>query len=182
MLVAWSAGYGAVEAILEKPALFARVDGVVLLDGLHADYKVDVDPRAVRQPDPENVDLTGVRALVRFAGLATEVGGLRPRHMVITHSSIMPPDYAGTTETSEALLEANGVSWEKVDEEAPHDMHLIERADAGHLHVRGFGGRSAHDHIAQLGLVGDEVRQFIARPWSVAWQKSGKPSRVVANR
>ncbi len=182
LLVAWSAGYGAVEAILEKQALFERIDGVVLLDGLHADYKVDVDSRVVRQPDPDNVDLTGVRALVRFAGLATEVGGLRPRRMVITHSSIMPPDYAGTTETSWALLAANGVPYEKVDEEAPHDMVLRDRADAGHLHVRGFGGRSAHDHIAQLGLVGDEVRRFITRPWSAAWQKSGKPNRVVVSR
>jgi hypothetical protein len=45
--------------------------------------------------------------------------------------------------------------------------------------VRGFGGRSAHDHIAQLGLVGDEVRRFITRPWSAAWHPSGTAHRVV---
>ncbi len=181
LLVAWSAGYGAVEAILEKPALYDRIDGVVLLDGLHGDYKNEVDARSVRQPDPDNVDLTGLRALVRFAGEATEVGGVRPRRMVITHSSIMPPNYPGTTETSWALLTATHVPYQKVDEPGPRDMHLVDRADAGHLHVRGFTGRSAHDHIAHLGLVGDEVRRFVSRPWSAAWQQAGAPSRVLVS-
>src|SRR5262249_3976153 len=37
-LSAWSAGYGAVARLLAQPALAARVDAVLIADGMHAGY------------------------------------------------------------------------------------------------------------------------------------------------
>ncbi len=63
-LVGFSAGHGAVRAILREPRHFAKVDAVLLLDGMHTSYVPDgtvlevggtldtTQPRGVRQLRP----------------------------------------------------------------------------------------------------------------------------------
>ena len=88
--------------------------------------------------------------------------------MAITHSSIVPPDYASSTEATAALLSAVGV--------APStEIHAVEFgesamtpsvfADAGNLHVRGFRGYGPHDHFDHLHLIGDAVRTWLVPAW-----------------
>jgi hypothetical protein len=161
-LVAWSAGYGAVAKILAVPRWFDMIDTVVLLDGLHCGYLTPVDANVPRAMSPENVDVKMIDPFIRFAAQAA----LGNKEMVMTHSSIMPPDYASTTETMDALLATINVSRETIAAEpSPHDMLLIERADKGDLHMRGFAGESAKDHIHHLHLVEDAMRDFVIPRW-----------------
>src|SRR3954464_4217376 len=91
-LSSWSAGYGAVEEILNQPLGRERVDTVILLDGLHCDYAGDGFVKTTLEP------------FVRFAHEAAD----GKRLMVVSHSSIIPPGYASTTETANFLIHELG--------------------------------------------------------------------------
>jgi len=133
-LVAWSAGYASVQAILSQ-GYAARVDAVVLLDGLHTDYQ---RPQRTRQLETE--------PLAPFVAFAKEAAAGK-KLFVVTHSAIAPIDYASTTETSAYL--ASEVGGE----------------DVGNFHVRGFSGDDAAAHIGHLHLVDDVVREFVDPWW-----------------
>ncbi len=85
--------------------------------------------------------------------------------MVIPHCAILPPDYASSSEATQALLAAIEVSANAVDEVASRNMTLTERADAGNLHVRGFRGGGPRDHFAQLYLIGEVLRSWVVPRW-----------------
>jgi hypothetical protein len=59
---AWSAGYGAIRAILKVPANYERVQKVLLLDGLHCGY-VDGKPG----PKESNLVADDLQIFVQFA-------------------------------------------------------------------------------------------------------------------
>src|SRR5262249_40868146 len=86
--------------------------------------------------------------------------------MVITHSSIIPPDYASSTEASEALCDAVGVPVEPVTEtKNERGMTPYHRADRGNLHMRGFRGRGPRDHFAHLYLIGEMLASWVVPRW-----------------
>jgi hypothetical protein len=95
-LSGWSAGYGGVLKVIEQPALASRVDAVLLLDGIHVGYK------------PKSKELYQER-LAPFTHFAQEAIEGR-KLFTITHTRIIPMgNYAGTHETTDALLAAVGV-------------------------------------------------------------------------
>jgi hypothetical protein len=152
-LSGWSAGYGAVLKVLEQPALAAKVDSVILLDGIHVGY----------QPWNNDLIMERLAPFVRFAREAVE----GRRLFVITHSDITPAGhYAGTRETTDAVLREVGVERTKGGE-APvmPFLHSIDGVIAkkklipmepettairSGLHVRGFAGDQPDHHIAHL--------------------------------
>lgn len=152
-LVSWSAGYAATSTILREPRYYAMVDTVVLLDGLHTDYT-----------RTHEVDTRMMTTLLGFAADAAD----GKKTMIVVHSSIVPPGYASTTETAAALCEA--VHVERTFEERKNARGMVERyhADRGNLHVRGYKGGEAKDHMDQLALIGDIAREHIAEPWTRA--------------
>lgn len=152
-IIAWSAGFGAPQKILAQK-YDDVVDTVFLLDGIHAGY---LEPASAKRADPRYVSM-----FIKFAKGAVEGRKL----MVITHSSVQTPDYATSKETTAALLEAVGVQPEKLDNVPFKDMHMILRADAGNLHVRGFSGMDKKDHVQHLYLVGDFLRDYLAPRWA----------------
>jgi hypothetical protein len=152
-IIAWSAGFGAPQKILAQK-YDDVVDTVFLLDGIHAGY---LEPASAKKADPRYVSM-----FIKFAKAAVEGRKL----MVITHSSVLTPDYATSKETTAALLEAVGVQPEKLDNVPFKDMHMILRADAGNLHVRGFSGMDKKDHVQHLYLVGDFLRDYLAPRWA----------------
>ena len=156
-LVGWSAGFAAVGAILSVPPYFAMVDSVVLLDGLHAQYNVSDPSEKHAQMGAEKVN---VRQLASFIAFAREAAA-GSKAMVVTHTSIVPPDYASSTESSRAMLRELGVATHETDD-AAFGMKLRYRADAKNLHVLGFHGGGPQDHMQHLHAVGDVVRTFIA--------------------
>ena len=101
-LASWSAGFAAVSRILAVPEWYAATDTVVLLDSLHAQY-VDGEGPA------RGADHVDVKMLKRFVRFATDAAAGK-KTMVVTHSAIVPPDYASTSEATAALLSEVGVA------------------------------------------------------------------------
>jgi len=148
-LSGFSAGYGAIRAILRQPANAARVDGVLLLDGIHSGYD---DPQEARQPTRADLD-----AYLTFAK-AAQVGQKR---LAILHSEIFPGSYASTTETTDWLLTQLGLRRKPVLRWGPLGMQIVSDSRSGHLRILGFAGNSAPDHVDMLH----------AMPWALKMLK-----------
>lgn len=155
-LVGWSAGCAAVGTILSVPRYFEMVDSVVLLDGLHAQYKLR--PGEARGPakGASRVNVGQLTTMLRFANEAME----GQKQMVVTHTSILTPDYASTTETADALVRELSLPNAAADE-TMFGMHLRTRAHKRNLHVLGFSGGGPDDHMRHLHAVGDVVRAWV---------------------
>ncbi|WP_394837047.1 hypothetical protein LVJ94_09075 [Pendulispora rubella] len=154
-LFAWSAGYGAIRNILTQ-GYYDRIDTIVLLDGLHANYLAL--PSA---PNGRRVDGRGLDAFMRFAQDAAAGN----KSFVFTHSSIVPPGYASTTETAAVLTDVVGAkkAWLRVP--GPRNFQRIYRADVKGFHIRGFAGTTKDAHISQLHLVGEVLRDVVVPRW-----------------
>jgi hypothetical protein len=142
-LSSFSAGYGAVRAILRQPQHFDRVDGIYLADSLYAGY---VEEGGQRRVNPEN--------MTPFRRFAAEAAAGR-KFLLITHSYLEPGRYAGTHETADDLIGHVGAQRQPVDEWVPDQttagaLHWVSRADRGAFHVRGCAGTSGEDHMAHL--------------------------------
>lgn len=138
-LAGFSAGYGAIRAILRTPAMAARVDGVLLLDGLHTGYLPD------RTPLAEGGVLDTV-PLLPFAAFASRaVAG--ETALFIGHSEIFPGTFASTTECAGWLLARLGLRRTAVLAWGPMGMQQVSETRAGRLLVQGFAGNAAPDHV-----------------------------------
>jgi hypothetical protein len=137
-LSGFSAGYGAIRAILRQPDNATRVDGVLLLDGIHSGYE---DPQEARRPTPADLDsfLTFARAAQR-----------KQKRLAILHSEIFPGSYASTTETTDWLLAQLDLRRRAVLRWGPLGMQIVSDTRSGRLRVLGFAGNSAPDHVDML--------------------------------
>lgn len=146
VLTSWSAGYGATREILKVPAHYARVDGVILIDGMHAGY---VDGA----PDPRDLEI--------FAAFARDAVAGRKR-MLVVHSEIFPGTYASTTETADWLLGRLGLTRTAVLKWGPMGTQRLSEARGGHFQLVGFAGNSAPDHVDLLHSL-PEFLKWLAR-------------------
>jgi hypothetical protein len=154
-LSAWSAGYGSVFRILEKPATAARVDAVLLADGLHAGFEYG----RRRERRPASVQMS---PFVSFADEAVDGKKL----FALTHSSIGTP-YASTTETANFLL--SELNLERKDASLPPfrpGMSVRSRADAENFHVLGFNGANEAAHCDHLHSFGETLLPYLKERWS----------------
>jgi hypothetical protein len=138
-LSAFSAGHGAVRVILREPRHFARVDAVLLLDGMHTAYL----------PEGVGIAAGGVLEtmnLVAFADFA-RAAARGEKRFLITHSEIFPGAYASTTETADWLLRALDLRRAPVLRRGPRGMQQLGETRAGGFEVLGFAGSSAPDHV-----------------------------------
>lgn len=142
VLTAFSAGHGAVRAILRDSAHFEAVDAVLLLDGLHTGY---VPPRTVLDQGGA-LDEGNLRSVLRFA---RDAAASRKR-LLITHSEIFPGTFASTTETADYLLERLGLERSPVLAWGPVGMQQLSDVQAGGLTLRGYAGNTAPDHVDHL--------------------------------
>lgn len=141
-LTAFSAGNGAVRAILADSAAAAMVHGAVILDGIHTGYVPD--RRVVA--DGGRVDPANLQSLLRYARRAVR-GEVR---LLVSHSEIFPGTYASTTETASWLLTELGVPRTAVLAWGPNGMQQTSEARAGGFTLLGFAGNSAPDHVDHL--------------------------------
>lgn len=150
-LSAWSAGYGAIQKILAVPEHRKRVDSVVLLDALHCGYS----GASLNEPQ--------LRPFMAFSQEAAR----RQKLMVVTHSSIIPPGYASTTETANYLVYTLGGKPRRARPRPsdPLGLELISRYSQGAFHVRGFSGNDKLDHCAHLGLYSDVLKVHVRPRW-----------------
>lgn len=136
----FSAGYGAVRELLK--AHENRIDGIVLLDGLHTDYVPDATPLA--QGGELNVEK--MKGFLAFAQKAVK----GDKKMLITHSEIFPGTYASTTETADWLIMELGLKRNPILEWGPMGMQQVSETQKGNFEVRAFVGNTAPDHVDHL--------------------------------
>lgn len=141
-LVGYSAGHGAVRVILREPRHFARVDAVLLLDGMHTSYV----PEGTVLAAGGALDTTNLVAFAAFARAAVR----GEKRFVVTHSEIFPGTFASTTETADWLLHSLGLRRTPVLLWGPRGMQQLSEARAGRFELLGFAGNSAPDHVDQL--------------------------------
>jgi hypothetical protein len=139
VLSGFSAGYGAIKSILREPRHAAAVDGVLLLDGLHAGY---LPPRTVLAAGGA-LDEGPLSPFLRFAESAID----GKKALVITHSEIFPGTFASTTETTDYLIRALGLKRVPVLAWGPLGMQQLSKVEKGRLAILGFAGNSAPDHV-----------------------------------
>jgi hypothetical protein len=153
-LTAWSAGYGAVREILTVPEHYARVDRVLLIDGLHAGYVGDrpgTGPAGQSAIEPANLEV--------FARFARDAVSGRKR-MVVTHSEIFPGTYASTTETTDWLVGRLGLLRKAVLKWGPMGTQQLSEVRAGRFLLLGFAGNTAPDHVDQLHALPDLLKHL----------------------
>jgi len=152
-LSAWSAGFVGVEAALAQP-VSRDVDGVILIDGLHA-------PRRDRSAFEAQL-----KPFIDYAARAAA----GERFMFVSHSSIDPPDFASTTECAHYLIAALGGKPEPVRREDALGLELVEYFSRGDFHVRGHAGNDKADHCAELAVLRDAYAALGRR-----WAREPKP-------
>jgi hypothetical protein len=141
-LVGFSAGHGAIRAIIREPRHFARVDAILLLDGMHTAYV----PEGTVLAAGGTLDTTNLVAFADFARAAVR----GEKRFVITHSEIFPGTFASTTETANWLLRALGLRRTPVLRWGPRGMQQTSEVVAGRFEMLGFAGNSAPDHVDHL--------------------------------
>jgi murein DD-endopeptidase MepM/ murein hydrolase activator NlpD len=150
-LSGWSAGYGAVQRIISQPYGKRVVDSVVLLDGLHSGYTGN------------SLNELQLAPFIDYARSAAE----RSKLMFVSHSSIIPPGYASTTETANFLIWKVGGKprTSRPRGSDPMGLDLISRYSRGSFHVRGYMGNDKMDHCAHIGLYKDVLKVHVKPRW-----------------
>lgn len=156
VLSSFSAGYGAVRAILRVPGNYARVSAVLLADSLHAGYLGDAGAPRSRDLDVNPTDLDVFLRLAEDAAAGRKL-------LLVTHSEVFPGTYASTTETADALLRAAGVTRRARLAEGPIGMQQLSDSGRGRFRVLGFAGNSAPDHMDHLYALGEWLRLAVER-------------------
>lgn len=174
-LTSWSAGYGAIESILEhrkSPAAGADpLDAIIAVDGVHAAF-LDGDPKRIKERT--------VLAWVNAAKAAAKGGVM----LSMTHSEIDPIEFVSAQRSQLFVLD-------QLDEEpvAPavlrHPEHLalecakiavaqgkekrmipILDVRLGNLRVQGFEGITKEHHIAHLTQMAAVVFPDLVARWN----------------
>lgn len=153
-LSGFSAGHGAVRAILRDPRHFARVDAVLLLDGMHTSYV----PEGRALADSATLDTANLVAFEAFARAAMR----GEKRFLVTHSEIFPGTFASSTETADWLLRAVGLHRTPVLAWGPRGMQQLSEVRAAHFEVRGYAGDTAPDHIDQLHSMPEQLARLLA--------------------
>jgi hypothetical protein len=151
VLSGWSAGYGAIRAILKVPEHYRRVQSVLLLDGLHSGY-------VGGKPGPKESQLVADDLAV-FVQLARDaVAG--NKQFVLTHTEIYPGTFASTTETADYLLRQLELKRQPVLRWGPMGTQILCEVRQGRFHLLGFAGNSAPDHVDLLHALPDLLREI----------------------
>ena len=152
-LIGFSAGHGAIRAILRVPRHFAKVDAVLLLDGMHTSYVPDGTVLATGGA----LDTTNLVAFAAFARAAIR----SEKRFLVTHSEIFPGTFASTTETADWLLRALELHRTPVLRWGPRGMQQLSEVRAGRFALLGFAGNSAPDHVDQFHSMPEFLAQVL---------------------
>jgi len=141
LLAGWSAGNGAIRQILRTPESYARVNGILSIDGIHTDY-----PGGHPGPLESNIGAENLAVWIQYARDA--IAGRK--QLIVTHSEIFPGTFASTTETTDYIVAQLGVARRPVLKWGPMGLQQLSEARAGRFLLMGFAGNSAPDHVDQL--------------------------------
>ena len=154
-LTGFSAGHGAIRAILLEPRHFEAVDAILLLDGMHTSYV----PEGKVLADSGTLDTTNLAAFARYARAAMR----GEKRFLVTHSEIFPGTFASTTETADWLIRALDLRRKPVLAWGPRGLQQLSEIRAGQFEVMGFAGNSAPDHVDHLHAMPELLRKLLNR-------------------
>jgi hypothetical protein len=154
-LVGFSAGHGAVRAILREPRHAALVNAVLLLDGMHTSYVPEGQGLALNG----TLDTTNLIAFRDFARAAMH----GDKRFLVTHSEIFPGTFASTTETADWMLESLGLHRTPVLRWGPRGMQQLSEVRSGRFALLGFAGNSAPDHIDELHAMPELLKRLVKK-------------------
>jgi hypothetical protein len=154
-LVGFSAGHGAVRAVIREPRHFVRVSAVLLLDGMHTSYV----PDGIVLAAGGALDTTNLVAFAEFARAAVR----GEKRFLVTHSEIFPGTFASTTETADWLLRTLGLRRTPLLLWGPRGMQQLSEVRAGRFELLGFAGNSAPDHVDHLHAMPEFLARTLAR-------------------
>lgn len=154
-LSGFSAGHGAIRAILLTPRHFDRVDAILLLDGMHTSYV----PEGRVLSDSGTLDTTNLAAFAAFARAAVR----GEKRFTIAHSEIFPGTFASTTETADWILASLGLRRTPMLRVGPRGMQQLSEVVAGGFTVRGFAGNTAPDHVDQFHAMPELLATVVER-------------------
>ncbi|WP_246581543.1 hypothetical protein [Echinicola shivajiensis] len=140
-LSGWSAGYGAIRSIL-KSNYYSQIDGVLLLDGMHAGYIPKGQPLATGAKINEE-DLSIFLQLAQDAIKGNII-------FTFTHSSVFPGTFASTTECADYLINQLELKRNPVLIQGPLGMQQVADNQEGSLRIKAYAGNSAPDHVDHL--------------------------------
>jgi hypothetical protein len=141
-LSGWSAGHGAIRAILRDSAHYGLIDGVLLLDGMHTGYV----PEYKLLAQGGRLDTTNLTIWVRYARAA--MAGRK--RFLVTHSEIFPGTFASTTETAQYVLDSVGLRRQPTVRWGPLGMQQTSVARAGRFETLSYAGNAAPDHVDHM--------------------------------
>jgi hypothetical protein len=157
-LSAWSAGFVSVQRVIATPEIQGTLDAVLIADGFFTSYsnlqKKTINPAF----------------LASWAQLA-EAAQRGEKLLVITHTSIPTTGYPSTTDTAAKLLELASLEKTPSSELGPKQMKRTYVVDKGDLHVHGYAGVTAGDHVNQLRAAGETIWPYLATRWSTPAKK-----------
>ncbi|MBI4907903.1 MAG: hypothetical protein HY820_30035 [Acidobacteria bacterium] len=137
----WSAGNGAIRAILRDAASYDRVAAVISIDGIHTDY-------VTGKPGPQESDLAPAHLEYWLQYARDAMAGRK--QLLIAHTEIFPGTYASTTETADWLIKELGLKARPVLRWGPMRTQQLSEAKRGKFELRGYAGNSAPDHVDLL--------------------------------
>ena len=140
-LSGWSAGYGAIRAIVGSGHSH-QIQSIILLDGMHASYIPKGRPIAAGG----KIDKSDLIAFEKSARKA--ISG--EMTFIFTHSSVFPGTFASTTECADQLITDLGLKRAAVLKEGPLGMQQVGETKEGNFTIMAFAGNSAPDHVDHL--------------------------------
>ncbi len=131
MLGEWSAGCGAIRQILKAPDSYARMDGALMIDGIHSDYVDGTPGRLESKIGGENLQIWPLLARDAMAGRKSSM---------VTHSKVFPGTFVSTTETTDYLLKQLRLARRAVLKWGPMGPQQLSEARAGQFLLAGYAG------------------------------------------
>lgn len=147
----WSAGCGAIRAILRDDAAYSRVASILAIDGIHADYRTGKPGPLESDIDPRNLEIWRKLAQDAIAGR---------KSFMLTHSEIFPGTFVSTTESADWLLRELNLKPRPVLRWGPMGSQQLSEARAGKFELRGYAGNTAPDHVDQLHSLADYLKRL----------------------
>lgn len=149
----WSAGVGAVPTLLKR--FSAEIDALILLDGLHAGWKLDKPTDGTQA----SVEVSYLTPVIRFAKLA--LAG--DKQLIISHSDVPTEGYAPTRVTADRLL--SELKLERTLQDPGQDTFgRWGSVDQGGFALWAHHGSAERGHCAELVLLADALEARVL-PW-----------------
>lgn len=144
----FSAGYGAVRALVQRPDVFKLLNRVILADSMYGSLTPEVEGRV---PLAEHVEVWKPLAEAAIVGTKT---------FVVTFSQVPTPTYASSSEMGTALVRRVGGTISLVEKgslKATEDPEfpLLARFDQGSFHVWSYGGEDGQAHMTHARHLAD---------------------------